>query len=231
MNKYLAILYRNSPCFLCGNNSRDVLCQGCRGDLPYNDQACPLCALPGMGHMRCGRCLREPPCINRTLVLYNYQYPVDVLIRELKFRNRPDFASVLGHDLAIKIRAEMEERPDVLIPVPMHRYRLLQRGYNQSLELARALGRCLDVPVDSRYCVRKRNAPAQTGLSAGQRKANVRGIYGLSDGRNYRHVLIVDDVITTGATVNAIASLFARKTTRVSVCALARAFPETLQGI
>lgn len=233
MNKVFAILYHHSPCLLCGNNSSDILCQGCRGDLPYSDQACPVCALPVSNSRLCGPCLRKPPCIKRSVVLYNYLYPVDVLIRELKFRNRPDLAGILGRDLATRIQAQLKTRPDILIPVPMHRYRLFQRGYNQSLELARELGKCLGVPVDHRYCARTINAPAQTGMDARQRKANVRGIYELTGSRNYKHVMIVDDVITTGATVNAIATLLARctDTTRITVCALARAIPNSPQGI
>ncbi|OGT33384.1 MAG: hypothetical protein A2W28_03030 [Gammaproteobacteria bacterium RBG_16_51_14] len=210
-------------CILCGIDCTDALCSGCSLDLPYNRHSCPRCALPTPENRICARCLQKPPCFQSCTVMYNYQYPVDSLIREMKFKQHPEFAHVLGYHLAAKLGAHCKIQAEVLIPVPLHKYRLLQRGYNQSLELAKVLRRYLGIPIDNDCCQRIYDTPPQISLPARQRKANVRGAFSLSGTHDYQHILIVDDVITTGSTVNEIASLFVKAGIQsVSVCALAR---------
>lgn len=156
--------------------------------------------------------------------MYAYQHPVDALIREMKFNQRPEIIHALGNDFAVWLSGRLDSQPDVMIPVPMHCRRMMQRGYNQALELARTLNKRLSIPIDSHCCRRIRNTPSQTDIPTKQRKANVRGAFDIPTSLNYRHIVIVDDVITTGSTVNELARLFSKAgVERIHVYALARA--------
>jgi ComF family protein len=156
--------------------------------------------------------------------MYVYQHPVDALIRKMKFNQRPEIIYALGNNFAAWLDGQLDTQPDVMIPVPMHRRRMMQRGYNQAQELARILNKRLSIPVDNQCCRRIRNTPSQTDIPTKQRKANVRGAFDIIASFNYRYVVIVDDVITTGSTVNEIATLFARAgVKRIDVYALSRA--------
>jgi ComF family protein len=156
--------------------------------------------------------------------MYVYQHPVDALIREMKFNQRPEIIHALGNDFAIWLSGRLDSQPEAMIPVPMHHRRMRQRGYNQALELARTLNKRLPIPIDSHCCRRIRNTPSQTDIPTKQRKANVHGAFEIPASLNYRHIVIVDDVITTGSTVNEIAALFTKAGVNcIHVYALARA--------
>ncbi len=193
-------------------------------DMPYNRVSCPVCARSTVNIRNCASCLQDPPNFHNCLAMYVYQHPVDALIREMKFNQRPEIIHSLGNDFAVWLSGRVDSQPEVMIPVPMHRHRMMQRGYNQALELARTLNKRLTIPIDSRYCRRIRNTPSQTDIPTKQRKANVRGAFDIPTPLNYRHVVIVDDVITTGSTVNELARLFSKAgVERIHVYALARA--------
>jgi ComF family protein len=156
--------------------------------------------------------------------MYLYQHPVDALIREMKFNQRPEIIYALGNDFATWLGGRLDTQPDVMIPVPMYRRRMMERGCNQALELARILNKRLSIPVDNQCCRRTCNTPSQTGIPTKQRRANVRGAFDITASFNYRHVVIVDDVVTTGSTVNEIATLFVRAGVKhIDVYALSRA--------
>jgi ComF family protein len=185
------------------------LCPGCERSLPVLHHACPRCAIayehPDT-HSECGACQQTPPAYARTVALYHYALPVDHFIRELKFHQQLGLARLLGEQLAGKLATE-KTRPDLIIPVPLHRARLRERGYNQALEIARPLARSLGVPLDFRSLVRVRATAPQTGMTVEARRKNLRGAFALRNEtavRNLR-VALVDDVLTTGSTVQAAA--------------------------
>ncbi len=195
-------------CVLCGATGVGGLdlCAGCRRDLPRLGSGCARCALPlsGSTEALCGTCLHRPPAFERCLSLFDYRPPVDHLLLGLKFHSRLELARVLGRLMARWLADVIETRPDVLIPVPLHAQRLRERGFNQALELARPIARALKLPLDARRCHRHRTTAAQMDLPRSQRLKNVKGVFGVS-GPVSGHVVIVDDVMTTGSTVDELA--------------------------
>lgn len=206
-----------ATCVLCGAKGQGELdlCAGCLRDLPGLGPSCPRCALPLPAAIRqdvlCGHCQRKPPTYDQCLALLRYQGLVPWLIGELKFRRRLSLARLFGQLLAQRMAALPEpDRPSRLLPVPLHAARLRERGFNQSLEIARVLGRRLGIPVDARSLVRSVATPPQVSLARQARLVNVRDAFRLRRPLSDRHVVIVDDVMTTGATVDALAHLLRR---------------------
>jgi ComF family protein len=195
----------------CGDwaSAGRALCQLCERSLPAIAHACPRCALP-YDHPEtageCGACQRRAPAYVRTLALYRYAPPVDHFIRALKFHQQLGLARLLGDQLARRL-APGTARPDLIMPVPLHSARLRERGYNQALEIARPLARALGVPLDFRSLVRVRATAPQTGMTVKARRKNLRGAFALQDDEivQNRRVALVDDVMTTGSTVQAAA--------------------------
>lgn len=216
-------------CLLCGaagQTDRD-LCAGCAADLPRNLNACVCCALPFECSMPaetlCGRCQQQPPAFEHCLTAFRYTHAVPMLIRGAKFHRRLNAARLLGQCLADRVHDAGLEAPDLLIPVPIHRARLRERGYNQSHEIARVLGREFGVPIDVSSCARVLATSAQTGLDEHARQCNVRGAFVTTGIFRQARLAIVDDVVTTGSTVNELAQVLLRAgAARVDVWAVAR---------
>lgn len=189
-------------CLLCheaGAEGRD-LCSACAQPLqPY--PACRQCALPlPEAAPACGRCLRHPPPYTHTLALGMYAFPLDRLLPRFKFHADLAAGRELAHLLATA--AHHAERPQALVPVPLHPQRLRERGYNQALELARPVARTLDLPLLPHALQRLRATAAQSQLSATARRRNVRGAFAASTHAALpAHVALIDDVMTTGATL------------------------------
>jgi ComF family protein len=175
-------------------------------------QACIRCALPlaspGDG-LICGECQQTPPVYDQAVALFHYEQPVSHLIQTLKFGRRLAVARTLGRLLAERLQ-DHSPRPDVLLPVPLHPRRYRERGFNQSAEIAEALSRHLGIPMNTTLCTRIRQTPAQAGLSARARRGNLRGAFGVSKTRLPAHIAIIDDVVTTGTTVNELARTLRR---------------------
>lgn len=217
-------------CLLCGAagaNARD-LCSGCAGDLAINAPSCPRCALPLQTPAPlCGACLRREPPLAAAWVPFRYTHPLDLL--EARFKFRADLAAgrVLGELLVERAAIDRPARPDCIVPVPLHRGRLRERGYNQALELAKPLARALGVPLRQDALVRVRATPAQTGLDAKARRRNLHAAFAPSlHGDVPAHVVLFDDVMTTGATLREAARVLLRAgVQRVDAWALARAAP------
>ncbi|MEJ2508110.1 MAG: ComF family protein [Gammaproteobacteria bacterium] len=229
--------YLPARCVLCGapgSDGRD-LCAGCAADLPRLNpvlgQACSRCAAPlppSSPGAVCGRCLRRPPPHEATVAAFRYEPPLSRLITELKFHQRLHLARLLGEELAEAVAAALalraDEAPQVIVPVPLHRARLRERGYNQALELARPVAARLDIPLAPSLCERVRATSAQTDLPAGRRRANVRGAFRANDCSGIDRVALVDDVLTTGHTVAELARVLKRAgVRRVEVWGCARA--------
>jgi len=218
------LLYPPS-CLLCGAAGQDRLdlCRACHQALPWIDKGCPLCGLPvPLANALCGRCLEHPPPFFRTRAPLHYAPPVAGLIAALKFGGRLACARLLGELLA---RQWMHlPRPDCLLPVPLHPDRQHRRGFNQALEIARPLSRRLEIPLQPRFCRRVRATVPQRQLDAGQRRGNLRGAFEASEKVEGHHIALIDDVMTTGATVREIAStLLKAGAAKVEVWVVARA--------
>lgn len=216
-------------CVLCGASGEQGrnLCAGCAAELPQVGHACARCGRPMIASAGavCGRCIRKPPPYTGVFAPLRYADPVDRLIAEYKFRGRLVHAALFAALLIEAAEASGRRPPELLLPVPLHRSRLRERGYNQALELARPLARHWRVRVDAFALTRVRATAAQMQLPARQRLKNVRGAFALRDGfRPPESVAVVDDVMTTGATVSEIAKLLRRAgVKRVEVWAVARA--------
>ncbi len=216
-------------CVLCGapGVAGLDLCGGCAADLPGNRSCCARCALPFDGPIPegtlCGPCQRRPPAFERCFAPLRYETPLPFLIGGLKFRGRLNIARLLGQYLAAAIGDLGTPLPEVLVPVPLHRARLAERGYNQALEIARILGRELGIPVDARCCSRVQATQPQAGLDERARRHNIRGAFAAADTLPWRHLALLDDVVTTGSTVSeASRVLLGAGAERVEVWAVAR---------
>ncbi len=199
---------RPQACLACQGGTTDGqdFCSGCATTLPHLGPACPQCAAPydlGAHAAVCGRCQTEAPAYTASRALFRYAFPVDRMIQGLKYHGQLHNARVLGELLATRLAGQ--SAPDCILPVPLHRARLRERGYNQSLELARVVARTLNVILDYRSLRRTRPTASQTGLPLDERARNVREAFALAPDFSARRVAIVDDVMTSGHTVNAVA--------------------------
>lgn len=194
-------------CYLCRGDSRGLLCEPCIGDLPFLARPrCPQCALPTAGGKPCGRCVSDPPAYDATSAVFAYAFPADVLVQGLKFRGELALAPLLAEKLLSELRRTPVEPVDMIVPVPLHEARLMQRGYNQSIEIARGLAKPLGLPVLPDLCVRVRDTAAQLGLPWKERRENVRNAFSCRRAVEGKRVAVVDDVMTTGATLGEVAA-------------------------
>ncbi|MBB5207651.1 ComF family protein [Chiayiivirga flava] len=212
-------------CLVCGAAGADAdLCAACRGELPWNRACCARCALPLPAPAPdCGICQRRPPGFAATVAPLLYAAPVDRLLTRFKFH--ADLASgrlladVLGAALAGRVQGL-----DFIVPVPLHRRRLAQRGYNQTLELARPVARRLGLRLAPGLLHRTRATAAQSELDGAARRRNVRGAFAAAGDLSGARILLLDDVVTTTTTVReAAATLLDAGAAVVHVGAVARA--------
>jgi ComF family protein len=199
-------------CLACGergHGGRD-LCAPCLAALPWNVIACPSCALPlPVAATACGTCLKRAPPLRRVMAACVYAQPLDRLLPRFKFHGDLAAGRLLGQLMA-DVCCGMP-RPDVLVPIPLHAARLRQRGYDQALELARPLARRLGLPLHATLLQRRRRTAPQSELSALARRRNVRDAFAVSmDTALPAHVVLIDDVMTTGATLHAAANALRR---------------------
>ena len=215
-------------CLLCRArvNAGTGLCAGCRTDLPWLTGSCQRCAAPlprAISPAICGACQQKPPVFDHAYAALRYAAPVDRLILNLKYHQRIELARPLGK-LLIECLPTESAKPQIIVPVPLHRSRLRQRGYNQSLEIARVVGRELVIPLATNLAERVRATATQTELPLAQRARNVRNAFAAEAELNGEHVAIVDDVMTSGQTVNAVAKVLRKAGAgRISVWVVARA--------
>jgi len=192
-------------CLLCGATSgTGHLCGACQADLPWHSQPqCPRCALPTPDGQVCGACLKHPPAFERTCAALAYAFPLDRLIPRLKYNGQLAIAPALGECLAQV--AASSPRPDCLIAMPLHAKRIRERGFNHATEIAREVAKQLGLPLDTTSCRRLRDTPPQMGLKHDARRRNVRGAFSCSDEVRGLHIAIVDDVMTTGTSLDELA--------------------------
>lgn len=223
--RFIQTLSPPSRCLLCGAPGQAGLdiCRACFDELPWLRHACGRCALPLRGTgLVCGGCLAKPPGFDRTLALWHYLPPVVGLIHALKFQGRQDLARALGEMLAARLRPIPP--PDCLVPVPLHPTRYRARGFNQALEIARPVASRLRIPLCPQLCRRLRPTQPQSLLAAQARRANLRGAFQATADLSGRHIALIDDVLTTGATAHAAATALKQAgAAKVEVWVLARA--------
>ena len=190
-------------CVLCTEPGA-ALCPPCREDLPgLRATRCPICAASSVRAEIRGQCLSHPPRFGKVSVALSYGFPVDALIRRLKYA--ADLALVEPLAALLAERAGEGMLPDCMIPMPLSVQRLQERGFNQSMEIARSLARRLQVEVAATACKRVRHTPPQASLPLDQRRANIRGAFACNTALDGARVAIVDDVLTSGATLNELA--------------------------
>lgn len=216
-------------CILCGEPGfADLdLCKACFDVLPANHTCCYRCGLhfdmPILAPQLCGRCLNKAPGFDETYAPFLYDDRLRYLIGQLKFHQNYKHARLLGTLLARHL-VQSVELPECIIPVPLHRNRYRERGFNQSIEIARHLAQQLSLPLDLNSCIRNKDTKHQTKLPAKQRQKNMRRAFSVIHCLNYQHVAIVDDVMTTGATASSLAhALKEHGVSRVEVWVCARA--------
>ena len=202
-------------CLLCGQWSGQgsddgQLCRPCLEELPALRGGCPVCAMPGPASTRpggavCGACLAHPPQFDATIAAWSYGYPADRLVQALKFRGRLAVAPLLARALAERVSLA-----DLVVAMPLHPARVRDRGFNQAVEIARHLAKIKGVPL-ALDCVRRiRHTLPQTGLPPSLRSRNVRGAFACEPRLAGLRIAVVDDVMTTGATLDELARVLKR---------------------
>lgn len=224
-------LNNNQNCLLCDEPSETALalCAPCLDELPWLGTQCGVCALPlpAAGQV-CGQCQQHPPAFHRVVAPWCYEFPLDSLISRFKHHEQWPFGRLMAELTGQFLQFRFDEgldRPDGLLPVPLSHQRLRQRGFNQAVMLARWLGEHLQLQVEPHWLQRIQDTPAQQGLDAKARQRNLRQAFALAADAPVagRHLALVDDVLTTGATAQALARLLLDAGARqVDVYCLAR---------
>lgn len=223
-----------SQCQVCRAWSWRRICDDCRSEFAPRAARCACCALPlGQALPRCGQCLADPPPFDRTVAAVDYRFPWNGLIARLKFGQRPELALPMADLMGESAeRGELlpDGRPGLLIPVPLATERLRSRGYNQAAELARSLGRRWSVPMLVDGLSRLSGPAAQTSSTREERLRNLHGTMIVERATAPRlqgaHVMLIDDVMTTGATLRELARVVrAAGARRIEVCVFARTPP------
>lgn len=224
-------------CTLCGANGNKILCDGCYTqffNLPSH--RCVRCATPlprsqGQRDDECGACLQSAPSFDATIVAADYVPPIDQLVLALKFGSQLPLASLFAQLLVESmLKQKYLQYPDLLTATPLSSQRLSERGFNQALEIARPLARALNIKCDPLLVTRVRDTHAQSLLHPDQRRKNIRNAFSVLPAAqarlNGKHIAVVDDVITTGETLNELASTLKRfGAARVTNLVFARTLP------
>ncbi len=225
-----------STCLLCANTlPNGLLCLGCQLNLPHlsHKNLCRQCGLQieSLSNF-CGHCLHQPPAFERSIIPFAYDYPLNGLIHQFKYRRHLTCGKLLGKMLAEHLKHCAQDdsdwrAPDLLIPAPMHWLKRWQRGFNQAEFLAQHVARELDIPLASGIVKRTHKTPAQKELTRAERQQNLRKAFAISE-KNHVHIkgkriAIIDDVVTTTATVRELSQLLIKAGAKeVQVWALAR---------
>jgi ComF family protein len=180
--------------------------------------------LPAIAGAVCGKCLHHPPAFDNTVAAFSYSFPIDQLIKALKFQERLLLVNLLADELASRIT----ELPEIIMPLPLHPIRLRQRGFNQSQLLAARVANRLGIPLLTGACQRVRDTRPQSSLPWKERDKNMRHAFIISSDVDVidKHVAIVDDVMTTGASIGEMAQTLKQAGAKtVSAWVVARTLP------
>jgi len=209
----------------CDPDNHHSLCECCRQLIKLVPNPCQYCGQPNpLTGLICPACRLNPPRWQKIIAPLQYRDLTRDYLLQLKYSEALYLARSLCLQAIDPFRQDWP-RPEALLPVPLHRERLLERGFNQAGEIAQVLSTELDIPVDRKALTRQRATPVQSGLSASQRVDNVHQAFAYSPRRAYRHVAVVDDIVTTGSTAAEITRVLHREGIEfVEVWALARAY-------
>ena len=214
-------------CELCaGTSGSELLCRACASSLPRLGAACPVCAVPTPAGETCGQCLAHPPPFDATIAVFAYAFPVDRLMHAFKYHGR----LALAEWGAGAIRAERERyrltQPDRVIALPLSQERQRERGYNQAFEIARVLARELRIALVRGGVRRDRAAAPQAALPWSERASNVRGAFACELDLDGMSIAVVDDVMTTGASLAELAKTLKKAgAARIENWVVARTLP------
>ncbi len=206
-------------CELCRRWGTSPLCASCEDRYTITPPRCACCGLPlGLATPRCGDCLRDAPPFTHTVCAADYGFPWDGLISAFKFRGRPELAALLAARLTLAVQRALQAgalpQPDVVVPVPLSPRRLAERGYDQAWELARRVAMALHLPAEARLLQRPVDTAQQSGLNRAERQRNLRTAFMADPARRAllqgRRVALVDDVMTTGATLREASAVLLR---------------------
>ncbi|PCI68474.1 MAG: phosphoribosyltransferase [Piscirickettsiaceae bacterium] len=226
LNKIQSILYPYT-CFLCnqpGNNQLD-LCDTCHSGFSSLSICCDICgiAMKTKESHVCGRCLASPPHYDKITTLFEYQDDIKQLVLSLKFNAKVSAARTIGKLMASHF-SNHHNMPDALLPVPLHKKRLRERGFNQSELIAEHLHQQLNIPLLQQFCIRTRNTINQTSLKAAERRQNLKNAFHCKNPQTIKSIAVIDDVVTTGSTANEIARTLKKAGVKhVEIWAFARA--------
>ena len=213
-------------CVLCGVGSGATpLCPRCQASLPYHSLPhCPICAIPSTRGATCGACLKQAPAYARTIAAFSYAFPIDALLQSLKYGGNLALTGILAEPLSHLAAAQA--KPDMIIAMPLHPARLRARGFNQALEIAKVIGKQLAIPVHADVCQRTRDTPPQVSLPWKERDKNIKGAFACETNLNGKKIALVDDVMTTGATLNELSKLLVKQgAAEISAWVVARTLP------
>lgn len=213
VNKWLKIVQRfvkhclqfPIDCLFCCQPSMRAfaLCTRCEQLLPWLGAVCPCCALPQDDEQNGCQCVKKAPSYDALQALFDYAWPIKNIIAKWKYGGQLHFAMMLAHFMIQRLKPRYPI--DCVIPVPLHPQKLRQRGFNQSIELAVPIAMHLNIPLDRRSCTRMINTASQSHLDRAGRQKNIKSSYfAISPEFKAKHVLIIEDIVTTGATINAL---------------------------
>ncbi|HSH71639.1 MAG TPA: ComF family protein [Methylophilaceae bacterium] len=164
-------------------------------------EQCPQCALLAYGGQLCGNCIASSPEFDATSALFRYEYPLDSMLQRYKYGQ----SLTMADTFASLMTSTISTKPDLVIPMPLHPQRLQERGFNQSLEIARIIAQKMDIRLETTACKRIKLSPPQASLPLKQRVKNMKGAFSCDTSLDGLHVALLDDVMTTGASLNALA--------------------------
>jgi len=221
-------------CILCASHqgSSIGICAECLRDLPWHHQTqCPQCAMLSDG-LICGSCLNSPPHFDAVHALFRYEYPLDKLLQHYKYRESLHLANTLSALWREKLgRGKYDpslSALNLMIPMPMHPTRLKQRGFNQALEIARRLSLASNIALDYQSCRRIKLTPPQATLPLKERVRNMRGVFSCEKNLQGKRIILVDDVITSGASLNELAKTLKQAgAAHVECWVIARTLPKS----
>lgn len=209
-------------CLMCAvaTNNALSLCQICIDSLPLApNPSCQQCGLAIQGEI-CGSCLKHPPHYEKTTALFAYTYPTNAILQHYKYNNAIYLSQTFGSLLAEEM---LHSEIDTIIPMPLHPSRLQERGFNQSLEMAKVIAKQTAIPLDATSCRKTKNTPPQASLPLKERLKNMKGVFSCEQSFTGQHVALVDDVMTTGTSLNELAKTVKRAgAIKISCYVLAR---------
>ena len=233
LSNYADLFSRNlipRVCLLClAHAGSSGLCRNCLSELPTFGSCCQICLmpLPPQAGVACAQCLAGV-AYNRIVAISPYVAPLSHLISQFKYHQNLKLSKTLGTLLATCVHHYSLRRPQLLLPVPLHKRRIQQRGFNQAVEIGRVLAAQTKIPLDNHCVIKMKETPPQTALSRRQRGQNIKGAFSLRHLPSVQSVAIIDDVVTTGATISEIASLLRRSgVSHIEAWVLARTTPKT----